>query len=373
MNNTNEKNNEATKHETAIQSDDLTIKGTQPNVEMNLSGFKEDKDASINDFDPTKFQNNDNQNILECGANDYTKCQFMNRLLLALEYYSKIDILQNQDDRNFFDHFMNEIYCQLLDDYNHFINHHSSELEQITQSLKSKNKCQVTNCQFTTRHYRCNVAERKITTNDELDTLLDFYRQTMDSLHFYLFHLYECGLRTSTINITEKKENDTKKHQQYVDKEFAEMMKTISETRNVTKSFDRFSTQNNHKYKIDLNEECIEDDNGDTVLDQSYLFLKNYGVSQRDVQKLAQFIISEEFDSEAVEYDVDMVSNIANHIQNPRVVFGINHFMHRTQLIDSTFATGYIFYYWNYYHKSASEQIDKIDQSHKNTRHNGVS
>ena len=49
-------------------------------------------------------------------------------------------------------------------------------------------ECDVSQCQYTSRHHR----DRSIITADETlnDVKLEFYKEILDSLHFFIFHIY---------------------------------------------------------------------------------------------------------------------------------------------------------------------------------------
>eukprot|EP01084_Bolivina_argentea_P305057 526945_1 len=98
---------------------------------------------------------------------------------------------------------------------------------------------------------------------------MNFYKQTMDSLHFYLFHCYAVGIRTKK---QDEKQEEEKEDDQYFDAPFARVNKILSEKAHITKQFDRFSTKKNTKFNIktDPNEEIEDDHEDNTYLDAVY-------------------------------------------------------------------------------------------------------
>eukprot|EP01084_Bolivina_argentea_P098001 176160_1 len=96
------------------------------------------------------FKEEDKINGLNCDdKDDYINCQAMQRLFASLLYYSKLDIISNKNHGELFDIFYNEIYGnQFIDDYVHFNNNHSHQIEDIEQELGNNNNstCDISKC-----------------------------------------------------------------------------------------------------------------------------------------------------------------------------------------------------------------------------------
>eukprot|EP01084_Bolivina_argentea_P265642 450371_1 len=100
----------------------------------------------------------DNGNDLQCNEkNDFSKCECMQRLFAGLKYYSMLNIMENQNDKEVWNKFVDEIYHNLVDDYVHFNNNHSHELENINNEIINNKTilkpCQISKCTFTSRHH----------------------------------------------------------------------------------------------------------------------------------------------------------------------------------------------------------------------------
>ena len=80
---------------------------------------------------------------------------------------------------------MKEIYKEeIINDYHHLQKCHNHELEDIMEYAITKYdspKCDIEHCTYSARHFRVN------STNIDTDSSDD---HLMDSLHFYLCHLY---------------------------------------------------------------------------------------------------------------------------------------------------------------------------------------
>eukprot|EP01084_Bolivina_argentea_P211245 359357_1 len=185
----------------------------------------------------------DDLDDLHCNNKDYTQCQAMKRLLAALKYYSMLEIIDNKNDRELWNNFINQIYLNLIDDYIHFNNHHSHELENINTQITNKesifNPCDVSKCAFTSRHHN----QTSQTNENTLTPTEQFYKQTMDSLHFYLFHCFHVGLRIKTEEKPQQQDEKEEKKGEYFDSTFSRLNKMIQERQHITKEFDRFSSK----------------------------------------------------------------------------------------------------------------------------------
>ncbi len=64
--------------------------------------------------------------------------------------------------------------------------------------------CDIGLCKYTTRHYRNNTPS---TTQKDSDSITNFYTQTLDSLHFYLNHCFDTGLRVRALALEHSVKN----------------------------------------------------------------------------------------------------------------------------------------------------------------------
>eukprot|EP01084_Bolivina_argentea_P255241 429241_1 len=137
----------------------------------------------------------------------------------------------------------------------------------------------------------------------------------MDSLHFYLFHCYDVGIRTRK----QEQETEEKTNDQYFDAAFSRIHKLITQRAHVTKAFSRFSTNKNSKFNIKSEqEEQMDNDNGDnTYLDAVYQYLQSKNSRKSDIKKLNEFIKDEEYETDSIGYDIDIKDgNIAKDVDN---------------------------------------------------------
>eukprot|EP01084_Bolivina_argentea_P314482 544709_1 len=146
-----------------------------------------------NKIDMDTFKQSNDGKCDEKSDDPSQTCNVIKRLITGLQYYTLLDVQNEPDNKDEFNNFICDIYHTFLDDYIHLINIHGYKLENINKSLlrKQVKACDVKKCIFTGRHEGTNDTE-KIS-----DFVLYFYENTMDSLHFYLFHLFDVGLRVS--------------------------------------------------------------------------------------------------------------------------------------------------------------------------------
>merc|ERR550539_2343954 len=102
--------------------------------------------ATAQDLNLSLFKN---ESTICTGINN---CSSLNRLSVALRYYSHLKVKKDEDDREIFASFVNEVYEEMVDDSNHLMLCHRDQMQQIADlfGLKCEN---MKSCQFTSRHF----------------------------------------------------------------------------------------------------------------------------------------------------------------------------------------------------------------------------
>ena len=232
-------------------------------------------------------------------CNSYSSCLAVHRLISLMKEFTK---LENQ---HVLVDFMENVYSiQIHDDMYHLMKYHQNDLEDIYQNL-ILNKYQLQKCNFrdcinSDRHYRV----IKTNKNNKWKHL-SLYIETMDSLHFLLYHLYDSSLRIkSGLN-------------------FSQILDEMSSTRTVTNRFGRLTT-NKFNISADIErKDAVDDHDGhdkdvcDTFLDSIY----NSLLPKDLVDSLKQIVSDQEYDTESLEQDmelfkIDKKSNISQQINN---------------------------------------------------------
>ena len=251
--------------------------------------------------DTTIFQNTNN--VIKCAQepNIVDGCDALKRLISVVTYCSKFDLINNENDQHIFSNFISNLYKDFLNDYIHLIDKHCNQLQKINDRLKRNkmNICNLETCIYSQRHNNDeNYNNNKVDQDD--NSLISFYIATIDSLHFYLFHLFECGLRVA--DGTKYQQNDNKENEGNVDLRFSTISDQISQCRKTTETFARF--QNNYKFNIQV--ENKSDHYGVTFMDALIEYLSNNDSNETPTETLTlnEYIQNEEFDTDAIKMDV---------------------------------------------------------------------
>eukprot|EP01084_Bolivina_argentea_P232020 391143_1 len=163
----------------------------QPEPQYETKDIESNTNTSDNELTlPDDLSTFQKEIINECKSVE--TCQIIKRLAVALKYYSSLDVVNNSEQQDTFIDFITMNYTKVLDDYVHLVNHHGNDLSEINDQLAGDglfSDCNISNCSFTARHYQTNNNYKNAS-----DSALHFYKQTMDSLHFYLLHLFDTGI-----------------------------------------------------------------------------------------------------------------------------------------------------------------------------------
>ena len=297
---------------------------------------------------------------LHLGAKRIKKCDYVNRLVTGLKYYMNLDIERNDIDKDEFNAFFDDTYTNMLDDYLHVLRVHNMDLQEINDSLytkfKFKHKCDIYKCRYSYRHFKGD----KVYNKDD-DSELNFYIETYDSLHYYLFHLFTVGLRSTKKEIksdsakspkTPKSRSSTPRTpksppieipddielKECFDVAFAKMIQRMNTKKENTKGL--FTERYNKYNKFDLQ---ITDSTEDTVSitrdrdserltfkDRLMIYvqkcMKGYS-NTTALTMLYEFVNLEQYDTDAIMMDIDEdhgeFSNIKNMIKNQSCIAAI--------------------------------------------------
>eukprot|EP01084_Bolivina_argentea_P096069 172714_1 len=341
---------------------------------------------SLNDFDFNSFTTERN----DCTGKDkdldeISKCDYSYRLLAALRYYSLLNI-SNKNSQNGIDIFAQlceDNYTNLLNDWIHFITTHSNHIDTIHNQLIIKHnfpQCTIDKCQLVVRHYR---NDRRNAKNIKIEPIKDakciFYRDIMDAMHQFLFHLYDLGLRLKS-NIFEENEMDESKeaNDEYncYDYKFAKIKKIIeTKHKKLGAVMDRFTAENN-KFNIGMGSSDVmaqQNDNAkegeDTFMNALFDYLMQNKGNINEIKVFKQFLDDEEFDSDAIQYEIQCL-NILKEMKSIRDLF--KKFIINFRLSSSSFSTGLIFYYWHWYAPD-TVNINEINKDPENYNdHSGI-
>eukprot|EP01084_Bolivina_argentea_P163233 284004_1 len=120
------------------------------------------------------------------------KCSCLERIIKALVYIASLDVIENDEDCTKVVEFCEGKAKELIDDFIHITTKHSTDndIDAIYCKLrKNCDECDVSNCVLSLRHNR-----NKSNENSKNSQFI-FWRDFFDSIHCYLFHIYDFGYR----------------------------------------------------------------------------------------------------------------------------------------------------------------------------------
>eukprot|EP01084_Bolivina_argentea_P248781 416225_1 len=323
--------------------------------------FNTDSDEKKEEIDEVKQREKISKEIIESNIFDNTtkcnksnpdmnSCQSIDRIVQSLKYYASLT-RKSIECQNAFSDFIKTTYPNYLNDIIHLITAHEADLELIHNKLFNHykfHKCELSSCILTERHYE---------NKDENDEFFNFYQNTFDSIHYYLFHLFDVGLRISTYNdhvASDEQINSLT----YVDKILSKQRQTIRVKRQkLPRIFNRFTTEHN-KFNMESNINQSNDAKNieSTRFDQLFESIQYENVNLNATKTLKRFLVDEDYDTDALiddvqEYPDEMASNICAEIRNKSFLKHIFMHFNNQRLQNMVFSVGFTFWYWPYYAK----------------------
>ena len=307
------------------------------NQSQNTTGFatdsKEEKkqlNVDIDDFPEDLSAFEQYLNLEPCHDSTYKMCPAIKRILYCLKYYKSLNITNVPQNKAKFEEFMHQTYnTKIIDDFYHLCQCHQHELQAVEQYGidNGLTECDLAICMFAGRHYRANDNHGK---DDKTEN--NVYFDIIDSLHFYIHHLYQTSFRflanTPNDNDYIEAEDDEKNNAPYFDRDFARIHENIKKARATTQRFARMA-QNQTKFAIKTDDQhgdnLAEDhESGSTYLDGVFEQLLLQNVDDHCIAKLKAYIMEEKYDTESLDMDIEIKSgNISNHIQNQQCMDAI--------------------------------------------------
>eukprot|EP01084_Bolivina_argentea_P113052 201577_1 len=313
----------------------------------------------------TNIFENDDQN-----CNGYDDCSSITRLMTILLYYSKT---YSQNPNEFID-FCDKYYAKsYLKDYIHFICIHKND---INKNETENETCRmVSTCSSTTRHYRDRTNE-EMKTDENGETQQRLYVDIFDSIHFYMCHMAECGLRISINedNIKDIVDDEYSNCQDeviaFIQNEIERkqakcgLFKRLDNTKNSKFNIMQISNINsgNEKIKIDWKKEMTQET---TFTDQILECIASTGIKKSIVTDLREYLTCEEYDTDSIQNDINICddeknSNLLEATRyNLNCIAVIKNHMKMHNIASTAFSTGFVFWYWPYYKSINDNEIRK--------------
>eukprot|EP01084_Bolivina_argentea_P250258 419232_1 len=315
--------------------------------------------------------------MLEKDHNSFKESTSIKRLFAVIKYYSSLN-MNNQREQAEFNEFMNSYY-EFLDDYICLLLHYGDQLYDIQQHLIHDQQlgiCDILKCVYTSRHFKPRIHRRN--QANKTDAVTTFYKEMMDSLHFYFFHVYDCGLRTNEEENKENYNDDNESEDTYIDPLFASISRTIEARQHNTRSFHRFQKNNKFNISIQHNQNDFNTyratvfgnaEKAETFRDEIFKRLKRTGATNIVIDKFKEIINSEEYDSEAIADDIMSINhgNIYKYISHRECIDSITKLIKAAQSSKTSFNVGYRFYYWKYYQnikQNLNDQQEMVESTY---------
>ena len=309
---------------------------------------------------------------IECKSstrNIINKCDYLQRLIHALKLYD------NNDKTQLISLCTTKYGIQLLDDIKHVLSNHSNQYNQIkTEMIEIYNltNCDIEQCLHSLRHFNRKRHDDINGNDNEYDEKISLYLQELDSLHFNLMHLYQTGYRYHVDNF--RMIHDGSDNKVDIDAELVKMSKVIRGQRDkYLNKFDRFNSEkkgNVSKYKLTpfagVYQHSI--DELPPFMDRMIKFIQeeeDYNIDKKEIQRLEQYLISQEYDSDSIKDDMindqDNISSNICRIFDKKITNSMNKYIKNEEYgsfaLNSTFSTGLIFFYWDYFNPTHGNKI----------------
>ena len=143
------------------------------------------------------------------------------------------------------------------------------------------------------------------------DTECLFYLTKIECIHCHLLHSFDLGLRVRTEgDLKRKSDEDLEDDHDHL---FQSINAKIKEKKNEAKKIENFNYGESNKFQINIHEDD-EAQNQETFSDGLATYMKDKGnIFISNIKEFTQFIKSENYDTDAIENDVEDIneSNIA--------------------------------------------------------------
>ena len=164
--------------------------------------------------------------------------------------------------------------------------------------------------------------------NKRKDAVYSFYESLYDRIHFFIFHLFDIGMRVDAASLTVAEGGDDEKQTDSTGKEVDELFaaerdRITSRREECTVDLDRLNDAIN-KFSI----QTTDAKQGVTQTDALYKEFADL-VSKQKVLRIHHFLEQNAFDSDCVELDLEDIndSNLSAVIQKQSVVESMKEFI----------------------------------------------
>eukprot|EP01084_Bolivina_argentea_P157503 274462_1 len=254
-------------------------------------------------------------------------------------------------------------YQSLLDDFIHIISEHNNDFSFI--AINKGLCCDISSCSIAHRYYfKGSNSETKI----EEDGVITFYRNLLDSIHCYFYHLQDFGLRIDTergyaepvemvVEVTEGLEH------RWIDNEFRYMKSHIKERMGKLHQLElangtKMTRGEINKFNVETNSYDINNNSGNnTMINGLYKFMQLNNIDQQTINATYNLFVKEEYDSDAIIEDISDRTNSNIALYCCLAVEAIQRCIYVNKVYQHTFSVGYRFHYMHWIHLSSDLKL----------------
>eukprot|EP01084_Bolivina_argentea_P004729 8959_1 len=293
-------------------------------------------------------------------CNDFNDCSHTDRIMTTLSYYNTVSSQKSAEFIAFIDFCNTDYSKQYLEDYIHFITVHKNDINKVEKETQT---CSIVGgCSSTKRHYR----DRSINDDSKQNDIVSQHMcvDIFDTLHFFIYHMDECGLRVSRHddNDTDNNENGTDNdndYTNYIDRIIETIQKEIEISKRKCGFFKRLDNTKNCKFNImqvmDKKPHHEINPTGETFTDDMFQNIGVCGIEKDAVYGLTKYLSVEEYDTDSIQNDVDIYEeekqcNLLEAARyNLNCIEEIKNHIKMVTISSTSFSTGFVFWYWAYY------------------------
>eukprot|EP01083_Nonionella_stella_P042094 113883_1 len=360
----------------------------------------------------------DRTTVIRC-EETILNCAHCKRLFDSLLFFQSLHLEYARDQDELVQYFK-DVHTSLLDDQMHVGKYHDAELAQAGVNLGLNCRYDL-NCMSLKRYH--GQQEWQATLGPDGYTEFVFYRDTMDSVHCYIAHLFDLGLRVNLnedenwndggmVMIDEEYDEDgivwlgddekDEKKSEYSEEEYSpessasmnyeidlpDLMHLDSKSNHKSNLINKhrihaqhainmsaqlsinrkikMPKRENHKFKLG-NKKA---DNSWTFIDGMHEYMIMQDMTMEECQEMMYLLISEEYDSDALQDDIDAesTSNVARMLRKHGHYVKICAYNSFTRIMDRSLSIGFRFYYWEYY---AKQDVHEVEYFQNKNFHSG--
>eukprot|EP01084_Bolivina_argentea_P070730 128620_1 len=281
-------------------------------------------------FDYHKYLDEINNKPFLNQCDSISECHSIQRIIKYLQIHQHIE------PTNIHKVFNKQTVPHLVNDFNHVLLNHLSdsksiestknEYELIYNYINDKIKeCKLETCVQFQRNNRDRETENVLLTNDnidhnnndiDIDSEMEFYIETMDTMHCFFIHSFDVGFRLKSDELDKivNKDEDDDDDSEHSESTMIKLANLLKLKRQNLRNMRGSDSMNKSKFVTNIIEKKASDDQ-ETIpmMDKLYLYLTKTNMNQDTLMKFTKFISSHQYDSESLLYDIMTNDDLATN------------------------------------------------------------